>query len=67
MYEDEVVLTAEEVAKLLKVKVSTIFQYSSKKLFPCYKLNGKLLRFKKSEIMKWFNSQSANNLYQGDK
>lgn len=50
--EDEI-LTAEEVADLMKVKVCTIYQWVARKTIPFHRVSGsnKCLRFLKSEIM----------------
>lgn len=53
MIMDEI-LTLEEVAKYLKVKPQTIYNWAQKNKIPAAKL-GKEWRFKKSVIDKWFD------------
>lgn len=48
---DEEFLTAEEVAGLLKVKTSTIYQWVARKCIPFHRVGGTALRFLKSEII----------------
>lgn len=43
-------LTAEEVAKILKVTPSAIFKWAKKGDLPSYRINEKCLRFKTQDI-----------------
>ena len=45
-------LTVAEVAEMLAVKPSTIYQWSYERRLPCIKLRGRALRFRLSEIEK---------------
>jgi len=45
-------ITIKEVAEILNVKPSTLYQWSELKQIPCFKLNG-CLRFDIEDIMKW--------------
>ena len=47
----------EEAAEYLGVKASTIRNWIKNKNMPHYRLGGKLLKFKKSEIDDWANSE----------
>jgi excisionase family DNA binding protein len=53
----EELLTPEEVSKYLKIKLSTVFRYASEQVLPAYKMRGRLLRFKKSDIENWLEKQ----------
>ena len=46
----EELLTAEEVAKILKVSPSAIFKWAKKGVIISYRINEKCLRFKKPDI-----------------
>lgn len=48
----EELLTAEEVAHILKLKVQTVYAKACKGEIPSIKVGGKNLRFKKSDIEK---------------
>ena len=48
------IMTIEEVAKYLKLKPQTIYNWAQNGKIPAVKL-GKEWRFKKSVIDKWFN------------
>lgn len=45
-------LTVEEVAALLRVQVSTIYVWTSKRKIPFRKVGGRL-RFDRSDVMRW--------------
>ena len=47
----EELLTAEEVARILKVSPSSIFKWAKRKVIPSYRINEKCLRFKEEDIM----------------
>lgn len=51
-----VLLTVEEVAELLKVKVSTIYVWTSSRKIPFRKVGG-LLRFDLDEILEWTKTE----------
>lgn len=50
-------LFIEDVEKLLKMPISTIRHHIEKHKLPCYKAT-KPLRFKRSEVLKWFEEYS---------
>jgi PTS system nitrogen regulatory IIA component len=65
--EDEI-MTLEEVAKYLKLKPQTIYNWAQKGKIPGAKI-GKEWRFKKSMINKWFDQHiddKFNNLINKD-
>ncbi len=51
-------LTVNEVAKLLQVPKSWVYDRTRDGRIPCFKV-GKYIRFKPSEIDKWLASQKA--------
>lgn len=53
------ILTAMEVAKMLKVSRVTVYRMAGRGDIPCYR-NGSLLMFYKDEILKWVDSTKAN-------
>ncbi|NOX98115.1 MAG: helix-turn-helix domain-containing protein [Nitrospirae bacterium] len=60
----EKLLTPEELSKLLKVKLSTIYNWSHLEFIPHVKI-GRLLRFREVEIDKWIKAkQHLENLNQ---
>ena len=48
----EKLLTAKQVAELLEVKVSTVYDWVSRSVIPYVKL-GRLIRFKKPDVFRW--------------
>ena len=54
------ILTAMEVAKMLKVTRVTVYRMIKRGEITCYR-NGSILMFYKDEILKWVDSTKANN------
>lgn len=50
----EKLLTPEEIANLLGVKLSTIYSWTHLGFIPHIKM-GRLIRFREEEILKWIN------------
>ena len=50
-------LTAEEMAEVLQVKLSTIYKWTHEGFVPHVKL-GKLVRFRESEVLAWLEKRS---------
>jgi excisionase family DNA binding protein len=53
---NEQLLTPQEVARWLNVKLSTIYKWSAMGYIPCVKLGGKIqgsIRFIRIEIIRW--------------
>jgi len=55
----EELLTAKDVAKLLKVRVNTIYVWVSRREIPFEKLPGNTTRFRPSAIEAWLSKRSA--------
>ena len=53
------ILTAMEVAKMLKVSRVTVYRMAGRGEIPCYR-NGSLLMFYKDEILRWVDSTKEN-------
>ena len=53
------ILTAMEVAKMLKVSRVTVYRMAGRGEIPCYR-NGSLLMFYKDEILRWVDSTRKN-------
>jgi excisionase family DNA binding protein len=49
-------LTPEQIAELLGVKVSTIYQWTHQEYIPHIKL-GRFVRFRQAEIEKWLDKK----------
>lgn len=49
------ILTVQDVAALLKVKVKTLYQWAEQKQIPSFKLNG-AVRFDYDDVMRWVAS-----------
>jgi excisionase family DNA binding protein len=47
----EQLLTAEEVASILKVSPSAVFKWAKRKVIPSYRIHEKCLRFKREDIV----------------
>ena len=54
------ILTAMDVAKMLKVTRVTVYRMIKRGEIPCYR-NGSILMFYKDEILSWVDSTKANN------
>ena len=46
-------LTVDQVAAYLQLAPQTIYNMVSEERLPCYRINGKCVRFKKEEIDEW--------------
>ena len=60
---DDEILTAQEARDLLKISRSTLWKLTREEQVPAYRVgNGKTsnLRYKKSEILSWLNSNRVN-------
>lgn len=51
MSQMEELLTAEEVAKVLKVSSSAIFKWARRGVIPSYRIHEKCLRFKAQDVV----------------
>ncbi|PIV55943.1 hypothetical protein COY52_06955 [Candidatus Desantisbacteria bacterium CG_4_10_14_0_8_um_filter_48_22] len=56
---DDEFLKIGEVSKILKVPVGTLHRWKKERGMPAIKV-GKALRFKKSDVVKWFESHAIN-------
>ena len=54
------ILTADEAATMLDMKVSMIYSLTSKHKIPFYKPNGKKIFFKKDELEQWVLSSRVS-------
>ncbi len=52
-------LTPDEVAELLSVRKSTIYQWTHQGFIPHVKL-GKFVRFREGDVNKWLEKRSSN-------
>lgn len=52
----------DEAAEYLGVKTSTIRSWIKKKNMPFHRVGGKLLKFKRSEIDEWVNSEKNKDI-----
>ncbi|NUN23902.1 MAG: helix-turn-helix domain-containing protein [Candidatus Jettenia caeni] len=50
------VLTLKEAANYLKIKLSTIYNWSCRGILPACKLGGRLNRYRKSDLDNFINS-----------
>ena len=53
----ERLLTAQEVAELVSVSSNTVLDWHQSGTIPSYKLNGKAVRFRLSEVETWLEGQ----------
>jgi len=59
-------LTAKEIAGLLRAKPSTVYAWAEQGILPCLKING-LLRFDEEEILGWLSAcKRAEHCYNSD-
>ena len=56
-------LTAEEVATLLRVSTKTVYNWAYRNFIPRIKFGRGLLRFRRSEIDAWLVSKSLATLF----
>ncbi len=57
----EQLLTPQDVSKLLQIKLSTIYKWTSSGYIPCVKLGGKIrgsVRFERFKIMRWLRKRA---------
>lgn len=52
-------LTVKELSEYLNIKGKTIYSWVSKKVIPCYQLQG-VLRFKRQEIDRWVSEKRSD-------
>ena len=57
-------LTATEVAAILKVTVRTVMNYKAKKLIPYYQV-GRVLRFKEGDVQAHIEQNTITNPFNG--
>ena len=55
-------INIDEAAEYLGVKTSTIRAWIKKKNMPSHSVGGKLLKFKRSEIDEWVDSEKNMNI-----
>ncbi len=61
--DNDEILTGQEARELLKISRSTLWKLTKEKQIPAYRVgNGKTsnLRYKKSELIAWLNSNRVN-------
>lgn len=59
-------LTFEEARAFLQVSKSTLYKLTHKKLIPFSKPGGKVLYFKKADLINWMNSNPVKSAEQID-
>jgi len=52
-------MTARDVAGLLSVSANTILDWWQAGQLPGFKVNGRAVRFRRSEILEWLEAQRA--------
>lgn len=57
---DDVLLTADEAAAILRVKTDTIYRWVSQGRIPCVRLGRKITRFRRSDLDLFIRSHTAN-------
>lgn len=57
----EKLLTPQMLCEILEIEKSTLYSWTSKELVPYLKING-LLRFRKSEIVKWLKLKERGDI-----
>lgn len=53
----EKLLTSEQLAEMLQVKLSTIYQWTHTGFVPFIKV-GRLIRFRESDVVKWLEKRN---------
>lgn len=56
-YEENRFLTSEEAAEFLSISKSSLYKLTHKKILPFYKPNGKLIYFKKLDLLDFIMSR----------
>lgn len=54
-------LTVKEAARELSLSASTLYKMVSKREIPFYKPNGKILYFKREELMDWVEQNKVSS------
>ena len=57
----EKLLTPQKLCEILEIEKSTLYSWTSKERVPYLKING-LLRFRKSEIVKWLKLKERGDI-----
>jgi len=55
VFDQKEILNLSEAASFLRIAKSTLYKLTHKKLIPFYKPTGKLILFKKQELVAWIN------------
>jgi excisionase family DNA binding protein len=63
---EETPMTFLEAVQFMKVKSSTLYKLTHKKLIPYSKPGGKVLYFKKADLINWMNSNPVKTADQID-
>ena len=53
-------LTYKQAAKILQLKMGTLYSLVSQKRIPHVRISGRMVRFKPSELDRWVKSQTVN-------
>lgn len=61
MFNDETIMTLDEVADYLKMSMSSIYKISKKADFPRMEVTTFGVRVRKSDLDKWLESKKVNN------
>lgn len=57
-FEQKEILNLEETALFLSISKSTLYKLTHKGIIPFYKPNGKLIFFKKIELLQWIEGST---------
>lgn len=55
----EQLLTARQVAELLGLSASTVLDWFEAGKLPGFRLNGRAVRFRRTEVLEWLEQQRA--------
>lgn len=64
MEKEKEILTIDEVVELTGLTKGTIYILNYKNEIPCFKFGPRLLRFKRSEILKWMENRDYRPISQ---
>lgn len=60
--DEEVLLTREEVAEILRISIPTLYSYTRQGILKTYRLDSRVL-YKKSEVLHFFDKKNPDYLF----
>jgi excisionase family DNA binding protein len=55
----ERLLTAEQVAEIIRVNIAVLYQWTHRGAIPHIKISKRMIRFREEEVMEWLDSKAC--------